>query len=104
VGRLRDMEKHSMKEKPGRKLLTGFLIEVGKIGLSVCRSNPNRVYAIVEAENQKQFIPSDDAGKKWNLMSNDQNITSRSGIIWSVCRSKEPGRCLCAECADDEID
>jgi photosystem II stability/assembly factor-like uncharacterized protein len=68
-----------------KKVVDGLPDQVGKIGLSVCRSNPNRVYAIVEAEKSKAGLyRSDDGGKKWNLMSNDQNITSRSWYYMEV--------------------
>lgn len=68
-----------------KKIIDGLPAQIGKIGLSVCKSNPNRVYAIVEAEKSKAGLyRSDDGGKKWNLMSNDQNITSRSWYYMEV--------------------
>ena len=50
---------------------------MGKIGVSVSPANPDRVYAIVEAENGGLFR-SDDAGKSWRLMSGDRLIQTRS--------------------------
>lgn len=67
------------------KIDEGLPKEVGKIGVSVSRANPNRVYAIVEAEKSKAGLyRSDDGGKKWNHLTNDQNITSRSWYYMEV--------------------
>lgn len=67
------------------KIMEGLPKETGKIGVSVSRANPNRVYAIVEAERSKAGVyRSDDGGKKWNLMTNDQNLTARSWYYMEV--------------------
>ena len=67
------------------KIVDGLPAEMGKIGLSVSRADPNKVFAIVEAEKSKAGLyRSDDAGKKWTLQSNDQNITSRSWYYMEV--------------------
>ncbi|NBW36165.1 MAG: glycosyl hydrolase [Cytophagia bacterium] len=67
------------------KIIDGLPKEMGKIGVSVSRANPNRVFAIVEAEKSKAGLyRSDDGGKKWNLLSTDQNITSRSWYYMEV--------------------
>ena len=61
------------------KLTEGLPDLMGKIGLSVSRVNPNRVFAIVETEKKKSGLyRSDDAGKTWALLSNNQDISSRS--------------------------
>ncbi|MGE0589223.1 MAG: glycosyl hydrolase [Cyclobacteriaceae bacterium] len=61
------------------KLTNGLPAEMGKIGLSVSRANPERVYALIEAEKVKSGLyRSDDAGKTWSLQSNDKIITARS--------------------------
>jgi photosystem II stability/assembly factor-like uncharacterized protein len=58
---------------------------MGKIGVSVSRANPNRVFAIVEAEKSKAGLyRSDDGGNNWAMMSNDQLITSRSWYYMEV--------------------
>ncbi|MFM8913782.1 MAG: VPS10 domain-containing protein, partial [Flammeovirgaceae bacterium] len=52
------------------KITEGLPKEIGKIGLSVSRANPNRVYAIIEAEKSKAGLyRSDDGGKKWTQFS-----------------------------------
>ncbi len=67
------------------KMVEGLPKEMGKIGVSVSRANPNRVYAIVEAEKSKAGLyRSDDGGKKWNQLSSDNLITARSWYYMEV--------------------
>jgi photosystem II stability/assembly factor-like uncharacterized protein len=67
------------------KIVEGLPKEMGKIGVSVSRANPNRVYAIIEAEKSKAGLyRSDDGGKKWVLQTSDQNITARSWYYMEV--------------------
>jgi photosystem II stability/assembly factor-like uncharacterized protein len=67
------------------KIIDGLPKEMGKIGVSVSRANPNRVYAIVEAEKSKAGLyRSDDSGKKWNHMTSDNTITARSWYYMEV--------------------
>ncbi|MBX9785071.1 MAG: hypothetical protein K2X48_17430 [Chitinophagaceae bacterium] len=67
------------------KITEGLPSALGKIGVSVSRANSNKVFAIVEAEKSKAGLyRSDDGGKNWRLMSNDQNITSRSWYYMEV--------------------
>jgi len=67
------------------KINEGLPKEMGKVGVSVSRANPNRVYAIVEAERSKAGVyRSDDGGKKWNLMTTDQNATARSWYYMEI--------------------
>jgi len=67
------------------RLSEGLPKEMGKSGISVSRANPNRVYAIVETEKSKSGLyRSDDAGKTWALLSNNQDICSRSWYYMEV--------------------
>lgn len=50
---------------------------IGIIGVTVSASNPERVYAIVEAKNGGLFR-SDDAGETWTRQSEDANIRQRA--------------------------
>jgi len=50
---------------------------IGKIGVAVSGSDPNRVYAIVENENGGVFA-SDDAGATWKLVSEDRRLRQRA--------------------------
>ena len=56
---------------------------MGKIGISVSQSNPDRVYAILEAEKGGLYR-SDDAGKTWALLSADRLIQTRSWYYMKV--------------------
>lgn len=67
------------------KIVQGLPEEMGKIGLSVSRANPNRVFALVESEKSKAGLyRSDDGGDNWQLMSNNQIITARSWYYMEV--------------------
>lgn len=68
-----------------KKIIEGLPAEMGKIGVSVSRANPNRVFAIVEAEKSKAGLyRSDNGGMKWNHLSSDQDITARSWYYMEV--------------------
>ena len=68
-----------------QKLNEGLPSLMGKIGLAVSPANPNRVFAIVETEKSTSGLyRSDDAGKTWALLSNDQDISSRSWYYMEV--------------------
>jgi photosystem II stability/assembly factor-like uncharacterized protein len=61
------------------KLAGGLPEMVGKIGVDVSASNPNRVYAIIEAEPEKGGLwRSDDAGKTWSLINGHRVLHSRA--------------------------
>ena len=67
------------------KLSTGLPKTIGKVGISVSRANSNRVFAIVETEKSKSGLyRSDDGGKNWALLSNNQDICSRSWYYMEV--------------------
>jgi len=63
------------------KLAKGLPTELGKMGISVSRANPNRVYAVIESDSKADkggvFI-SDDAGKSWNRISKDHRTIQRA--------------------------
>lgn len=50
---------------------------IGKIGVSVSPLNPNRVYAIIEAEEGGVFR-SDNGGETWRKMNEDRNLRQRA--------------------------
>lgn len=51
--------------------------DYGRIGLAISRSNPNRVYALVEATKNGLYT-SDDGGNSWTLTnSNPEFVTTR---------------------------
>ena len=49
--------------------------QLGRIGLAIAKSNPQRVYAIIESK-KNGFYRSDDGGKKWRFMTS-KNIGGR---------------------------
>ncbi len=50
---------------------------MGKIGVSVSRANPNKVWAIIEADKGGLYR-SDDSGKNWKLINPDRLLRARS--------------------------
>jgi photosystem II stability/assembly factor-like uncharacterized protein len=50
---------------------------IGKIGVSVSRANPQRVYAIIEADSGGVFR-SNDGGATWELMNTNRNLRQRA--------------------------
>ncbi|MHB1169153.1 MAG: VPS10 domain-containing protein [Longimicrobiales bacterium] len=50
---------------------------IGKIGVSVSAADPNRVYAIVEADSGGVFR-SDDAGATWERMNTERKLRQRA--------------------------
>ena len=73
------------------KRLTGHGLPetpVGKIGLAIARSNPNRVYALIETGDgvpvkgkdagTGELWRSEDAGENWQLVSHDRQLAGRT--------------------------
>lgn len=62
-----------------KKLEGGLPEMIGKIGIDVPASNPNRVYAIIESEPEKGGLwRSDDAGETWKLINGHRVLHSRA--------------------------
>lgn len=51
--------------------------ETGRIAVAVAPSEPQRVYAIVEAEEDTAFYRSDDAGASWEKLDSSFNVRAR---------------------------
>ncbi|MDX1479514.1 MAG: glycosyl hydrolase, partial [Saprospiraceae bacterium] len=67
------------------RLTKGLPEQMGKIGLSVSRANPDRVFAIIETDKERSgMYRSDDGGETWELTSNNQIITARSWYYMEV--------------------
>ncbi|HXQ97867.1 MAG TPA: hypothetical protein VN774_05455 [Candidatus Limnocylindrales bacterium] len=59
---------------------------IGRSGVAVAPSDPNRVYAIVDDTDPKKggLYRSDDAGLTWQLLDNDQRIWGRGWYFSNV--------------------
>jgi photosystem II stability/assembly factor-like uncharacterized protein len=50
--------------------------ELGRMGLTIAPSNPDYVYALVEAQHSA-FLQSTDGGRSWHVMNSDPGIADR---------------------------
>ncbi|GGD47996.1 VPS10 domain-containing protein [Muriicola marianensis] len=67
------------------KMKAGLPKEFGKAGISVSRANPERVFAVIEAEGEKGGVyRSDDAGKKWTQINKDRINIARSWYYMEI--------------------
>ena len=63
------------------KLKEGLPEELGKMSIAVSRSNPEKVYALIESDSDKGaggLFVSTNAGKKWSRISNDNRLVQRA--------------------------
>ncbi|WP_372974245.1 glycosyl hydrolase [Muriicola sp.] len=67
------------------KIKEGLPKEFGKAGISVSRANPERVFAVIEADGEKGGVyRSDDAGKKWTQVNKDRINIARSWYYMEI--------------------
>jgi photosystem II stability/assembly factor-like uncharacterized protein len=63
------------------KMKEGLPTEMGKMAIAVCRSNPDKVYALIESDSDKEaggLFVSDDAGGAWSRITNDHRLVQRA--------------------------
>ena len=63
------------------KIQNGLPKELGKMGISICQSNPNKVYALVESDSNKEqggLFVSNNAGANWSRISDDHRLVQRA--------------------------
>ena len=63
------------------KMKEGLPKEMGKMSIAVCRSNPEKVYALIESDFEKEaggLYMSEDAGKNWSQVSDDHHLIQRA--------------------------
>ncbi|MGZ5436189.1 MAG: VPS10 domain-containing protein [Pyrinomonadaceae bacterium] len=63
------------------RLKEGLPEEMGKMSITVSRSNPEKVYALIEGDSDKEaggLFVSNDAGKKWSRITNDHRLVQRA--------------------------
>ncbi|TYA71948.1 WD40/YVTN/BNR-like repeat-containing protein [Seonamhaeicola marinus] len=69
------------------KLEKGLPKALGKLAIAVCRSNSNKVYALVESDSQTDnsgLYVSNNAGKSWKQVSGDNRLTQRAWYYTEV--------------------
>lgn len=63
------------------KMTEGLPKEMGKMAIAVCRSNSEKVYAVIESDFEKEaggLYMSSDAGKSWSQVTNDHHLIQRA--------------------------
>ncbi len=63
------------------KMTEGLPTEMGKMSIAVCRSNSERVYALIESDSEKEtggLFVSNNAGKSWSRITNDHRLIQRA--------------------------
>jgi photosystem II stability/assembly factor-like uncharacterized protein len=63
------------------KMTEGLPKEMGKMAISVCPSNSEKVYAVIESDWEKEaggLYVSTNAGKTWSQVSNDHRLIQRA--------------------------
>ena len=63
------------------RLKDGLPEELGKMAIAVSRSNPEKVYALIESDTEKEaggLFLSTNAGKSWSRISGDHRLVQRA--------------------------
>lgn len=63
------------------KLQSGLPKEMGKMSIAVCRSNSEKVYALIESDSEKEqggLFVSNDAGESWSVVTKDHRLVQRA--------------------------
>ena len=63
------------------KIHKGLPKEMGKMAIAVCRSNSDKLYALIESDSEKDLgglFVSNDAGANWKRISDDNRLTQRA--------------------------
>ena len=64
-----------------QRLKDGLPDELGKMSIAVSRSNPEKVYALIESDSDKEaggLFVSTNAGKNWSRITNDHRLVQRA--------------------------
>ena len=64
-----------------QKIQKGLPKELGKMSVAVCRSNSERVYALIESDSDKEqggLFVSNNAGESWSRVTNDHRLVQRA--------------------------
>ncbi len=63
------------------KMEDGLPKEMGKMSIAVCRSNSEKVYALIESDSEKEaggLFVSANSGKNWTRITNDHRLVQRA--------------------------
>jgi photosystem II stability/assembly factor-like uncharacterized protein len=63
------------------RLTNGLPKEMGKMSIAVCRSNSDKVYALIESDSDKEaggLFVSNNAGASWSRITNDHRLVQRA--------------------------
>ncbi|MBY0435402.1 MAG: glycosyl hydrolase [Cyclobacteriaceae bacterium] len=63
------------------KMQNGLPKEMGKMAIAVSRANPEKVYALIESDTEKEMgglFASSDAGKSWSKVSSNHELVQRA--------------------------
>ena len=63
------------------RMKEGLPEEMGKMAIAVSRSNPEKVYALIESDSYKDargLYVSNDAGKNWSQVTNEPQLVQRA--------------------------
>ncbi|MFM8849139.1 MAG: WD40/YVTN/BNR-like repeat-containing protein [Cytophagales bacterium] len=63
------------------KIHNGLPKELGKMAIAVSRANPEKLYAVIESDSEKEqggLFVSDDAGKSWYKQSSNHELVQRA--------------------------
>lgn len=64
-----------------QKMTEGLPKEMGKMAIAVCPSNPEKVYALIESDSDKEaggLFESNNAGKSWSRITNEHRLVQRA--------------------------
>ena len=64
-----------------KKIENGLPKELGKMAISVSRANPEKVYAVIESDTEKEqggLFVSDNGGEEWSKVSSDHRLVQRA--------------------------
>lgn len=78
--------------KTWSKIHKGLPEEKGKMAVSVCPSNSNKVYALVESDSQQEkggLFVSNNAGESWSRISKDHRLIQRAWYYTEVFTDPE---------------
>ena len=63
------------------RMQEGLPKDMGKMSISVCRSNSEKVFALIESDSEKEaggLYVSNNAGKSWSQVTNDHRLIQRA--------------------------